>query len=107
MRIVRTILREALPWRNRPVAVPVMGMTSPRGPEAWIDQLEERILGESAMPHDAEVAVADFPRGRCNIPRPVAQTPVRVRTDAVPSRPVWWGPAPYRYGERRTKCPLA
>ena len=59
VRIVRTILREALPWRNRPVAVPVMGMTSPRGPEAWIDQLEGRALGEAAVSHDAEVAVAD------------------------------------------------
>jgi hypothetical protein len=59
MRIVRTILREALPWRNRPVAMPVMGMTNTHRPEAWIDQLEERILGESAISHDAEVAVAD------------------------------------------------
>jgi hypothetical protein len=69
VRIVRTIAREALPWRNRRAAVPVMGMTSPRGPEAWIDQLEERILGESAILHDAEVAVADFPRGRCDTRR--------------------------------------
>jgi len=59
IRIVRTILREALPWRNRPVAVPVMGMTHESVPESWIDQLEERILGDSAILHDAEVAVAD------------------------------------------------
>jgi hypothetical protein len=35
-----------------------MGVTSTRGPEAWIDRLEERILGESAIPHDTAVAVA-------------------------------------------------
>jgi hypothetical protein len=59
MRIVRTILREALPWRNRRVAVPVMEATAARTPETWIEQLEERILGESAVGHDIEVALAD------------------------------------------------
>jgi glycosyltransferase involved in cell wall biosynthesis len=59
VRIVRTILREALPWRNRPVPVPVMEAAHESGPESWLDQLEERILGESAIAHDAEVAVAD------------------------------------------------
>ena len=59
IRIVRTILREARPWRNRPVAVPVMGATHESVPESWIDQLEERILGEPAVSHDAEAAVAD------------------------------------------------
>jgi len=59
MRILRTILREALPWRNRRVPVPVMGVTSTHGPETWIEQLEERILGEAGIPHEAEIAVAD------------------------------------------------
>lgn len=59
MRILRTILREALPWRNRRVPVPVMAVTSTHVPERWIEQLEERILGDATIPHDAEVAVAD------------------------------------------------
>ena len=59
MRIVRTILREALPWRNRRVAVPVMGATSTHRPETWIEQLEERVRSEVLLPHDGEVAVAD------------------------------------------------
>lgn len=59
MRILRTILREALPWRNRRVPVPVMDATSTHGPETWIEHLEERILGEAGILHEAEIAVAD------------------------------------------------
>jgi len=59
MRILRTILREALPWRNRRVAVPVMSVTTTHGPDAWIEQLEERLLGEGGSSHDVEIAVAD------------------------------------------------
>ena len=58
-RILRTILREALPWRNRRVPVPVMGATSAPGREAWMEQLEERIHGEAAIAHEAEVGVTD------------------------------------------------
>jgi hypothetical protein len=36
-----------------------MEMTSTRAPETWIEQLEERILGDPAVGHDIEVAVAD------------------------------------------------
>jgi glycosyltransferase involved in cell wall biosynthesis len=59
LRIVRTILREALPWRNRRGPVPVMAHSATHRPESWMEQLEERILGESTVPHDGEVAVAD------------------------------------------------
>jgi len=59
VRVLRTILREALPWRNRRVPVPVMGATNDPGPETWMAHLEERIHGEAAIAHEAEVGVAD------------------------------------------------
>jgi hypothetical protein len=36
-----------------------MSVTTTHGPDAWIEQLEERLLGEGGSSHDVEIAVAD------------------------------------------------
>lgn len=60
LRILRTMLVEWLPWRNRPVAAgAAAGAAAASGPEAWLEQIEEAI-GEAvhaAEPEAVPVAV--------------------------------------------------
>jgi len=58
-RILRTIARESAPWRiRRPVPADEPG--EHHGPEAWLEQLEDRLLGEhNVLPGEPETATAD------------------------------------------------